>query len=117
MIEGGMIDWIKRKNSSWEFDYKIFDQYVELCMSMGIDEAITIYTPVPWGYRFRYMDEATGNYVHETWAPDTKEFKSNFGIFLTDLKNHLQKKGWFEKTYLGINENPLEHHHGSGKSY
>ena len=107
MIEGGMIDWIKRKNDSWEFDYKIFDQYVELCMGMGIDEAITIYTPVPWGYRFRYMDEATGNYVHETWAPETEVFKSNFGIFLTDLKSHLQKKGWFEKTYLGINENPL----------
>jgi hypothetical protein len=107
MIEGGMIDWLKKKDGSWQYDYKIFDQYVELCMEMGIDEAITIYTPVPWGYRFRYMDEATGNYVHETWDPEGEAFKKYFGIFLTDLKSHLQKKGWFEKTYLGINENPL----------
>jgi hypothetical protein len=107
MIEGGMIEWIKRANGSWNFDYKIFDQYVELCMGIGIDEAITVYTPVPWGYRFRYLDEATGNYVYETWDPETEVFKTNFSIFLTDLKSHLQKKGWFEKTYLGINENPL----------
>jgi hypothetical protein len=25
MIEGGMIDWIKRKDGSWRFDYRIFD--------------------------------------------------------------------------------------------
>jgi hypothetical protein len=108
MIEGGMIEWIKRTNGSWSFDYKIFDQYVGLCMEMGIDEAITVYTPVPWGHRFRYLDEATGNYVHVTWSPDTKEFKSFWNIFLTDLRTHLEKKGWFEKTYLGINENPLD---------
>ena len=106
-IEGGMIEWIKRKGGSWYFDYKIFDQYVALCMEMGIDEAITIYTPVPWGYRFRYLDEVTGNYVNATWDPETNDFKSVFNIFLTDLKSHLQRKGWFEKTYLGINENPL----------
>ncbi len=28
-----------------------------LAMETGIDEAITIYTPVPWGNRFRYLDE------------------------------------------------------------
>jgi hypothetical protein len=106
-VEGGMIEWMKRKDGSWNFEYKIFDQYVELCMGMGIDEAISIYTPVPWGHRFRYLDEKTGNYVYTTWDPETEEFKTFWNIFLTDLKAHLEKKGWFEKTYLGINENPL----------
>ena len=107
MIEGGMIDWIKKANGSWKFDYKIFDEYVELAMSVGINEAITIYTPVPWGFRFRYMDEKTGNYVYESWAPDSKEFKAFWNVFLTDLEKHLKQKGWFEKTYLGINENEM----------
>jgi hypothetical protein len=31
-----------------------------------------------------------------------------WNIFLDDLKAHLLKKSWFAKTYLGINENPLE---------
>jgi hypothetical protein len=30
-------------------------------------------------------------------------------VFLTDLEKHLKQKGWFEKTYLGINENEMEH--------
>lgn len=108
MIEGGMIDWVLKSNGSWDFNYKIFDEYVELAMSVGIDKAITIYTPVPWGYRFRYMDEKTGDYVYESWAPDSEKFKSFWNVFLSDLQKHLEQKGWFDKTYLGINENPLD---------
>ena len=108
MIEGAMIEWIKQKNGSWKFDYSIFDEYVQLAMSVGIDKAITIYTPVPWGFRFRYRDEKTGNYETVSWAPDSKEFKAFWTVFLTDLKKHLQQKGWFEKTYLGINENAMD---------
>jgi hypothetical protein len=106
-IEGGMIDWLKRKDGSWKFGYKIFDEYVQLAMSVGIDRAITIYTPVPWGFRFRYMDETTGLYQYIILAPDTKEFKDFWNVFLTDLKKHLEQKGWFNKTYLGINENEM----------
>jgi hypothetical protein len=107
-IEGGMIEWIKQKNGAWKFDYNIFDQYVELAMSMGIDKAITIYTPLPWGERFRYMNEETGNYTYEQWLPTSDTFKTNWNVFLTDLMTHLKKKGWFSKTYLGINENAME---------
>lgn len=107
-IEGGMIEWIKQTNGAWKFDYGIFDQYVQLAMSLGIDRAITIYTPIPWGERFRYLDEKTGNYVYERWQPTSDTFRMNWNVFLTDLKNHLEKKGWFDKTYLGINENAME---------
>jgi len=108
MIEETMIEWIKRKNGSWEFDYNIFDQYVELAIEAGIDKAITIYTPVPWGNRFRYRDQQTGNYIYETWDPGSAVFKNSWNAFLSDLQIHLQKKGWLEKTYLGINENTLD---------
>ena len=40
-----MIEWIKKADGTWAFDYKIFDEYVELAMECGIDEAITLYTP------------------------------------------------------------------------
>lgn len=107
-IERGMIEWIKRKDGSWKFDYNIFDEYVKLAMSMGVDKAITIYTPLPWGERFRYLDEATGNYIYEQWLPTSDTFKTNWNKFLTDLKMHLEKNNWFKKTYLGINENAME---------
>lgn len=108
MIEGGMIDWIKTIDGKWRFDYAIFDQYVSLCMEAGIDEAITIYTPIPWGNRFRYRDERSGADIYEAWEPGTAEFKDHWNIFLTDLRTHLESKGWFGKTYLGINENAME---------
>jgi hypothetical protein len=107
-VEGGMIEWIKNKDGSWRFNYNIFDQYVELAMSVGIDKAITVYTPLPWGERFRYMNATTGNYVYEQWLPTTAEYKKNWNTFLSSLKLHLEKKGWLDKTYLGINENAME---------
>lgn len=107
-IEGGMIGWLKRKDGSWHFDYSIFDEYVQLAMSVGIDKAITIYTPLPWGERFRYFDEAAGNYVYEQWLPSETNYTSNWNAFLTDLRTHLKAKGWFNKTFIGINENAME---------
>ncbi|WP_298651016.1 glycoside hydrolase domain-containing protein [uncultured Proteiniphilum sp.] len=107
MIEGGMIEWIKKADNTWEFDYKIFDEYVQLAMECGINEAITIYTAIPWGNRFRYMDELTGNYVYTSWEPGTPDFVKHWHIFLTDLKKHLEQKGWFDITFIGINENPM----------
>jgi hypothetical protein len=107
MIEGAMIDWTKRADGTWKFDYDIFDQYVQLATDVGVTKAITIYTPVPWGHRFRYLDAKTGNYVFEEWSPDSARFRSMFPVFLDDLKAHLEQKGWFTRTYLGINENPM----------
>jgi hypothetical protein len=107
-IEGAMIESIKQKNGSWKFNYKIFDEYVELAMSVGIAKAITIYTPLPGRYRFRYIDEKTGNYVTEYWPPTSEKFKAYWNPFLDDLQAHLRKKGWFEKTYIGINESAMD---------
>ncbi|GGB12543.1 DUF4091 domain-containing protein [Puia dinghuensis] len=108
MIEETMIQWIRKKDSSWKFDYHIFDEYVRLAMEAGIDKAITIYTPVPWGNRFRYLDETTGDYMYEEWAPGSEAFKKAWNAFLSHLQIHLQKQGWLDKTYLGINENTME---------
>ncbi len=108
MIEGGMIEWIKKADGNWDFDYTIFDKYVELAMECGIDEAITLYTPIPWGFRHRYKEEATGDYIFANWAPGSEEFKRMWNTFLTDFKFHLEAKGWLDITYIGINENPME---------
>jgi glycosyl hydrolase family 123 len=107
MIEGGMIEWIKARDGHWKFDYRIFDEYVALAMAAGIDKAITIYTPVPWANRFRYLDEQTGNYVYETWPPGSEAYRTVWHVFLDDLQQHLQQRGWLPQTYLGINENEL----------
>jgi hypothetical protein len=108
MIEGGMIEWVKKTDDSWLFDYTIFDQYVELCMDLGIRKAITVYTPLPWGNRFRYLDERTGNHIYENWPVDSEDFQVNWTRFMDDLMEHLEEKDWLGITYLGINENPMD---------
>jgi hypothetical protein len=108
-LEGAMIEWIRAKDGAWRFDYRIFDTYVALAAEAGVDRAITLYTPIPWGHRFRYLDERTGNYVYATWPPDSAEFRKVWHRFLDSLQQHLEAKGWLQRTYLGINENPLEH--------
>ena len=65
-------------------------------------------TPLPWENRFRYLDQRTGNLVVEKWAPESDTFKGAWHAFLDDLKGHLDHNGWLGKTFLGINENPLE---------
>jgi hypothetical protein len=107
-IEGEMIGSVKQKDGSWKFDYKIFDEYVQLAMSVGIDKAITVYTPVPGQYRFRYLDATTGNHEIVYWPPGSDSFKAYWGPFLDDLRAHLAKMGWLDRTYIGINENPLD---------
>lgn len=107
-IEGGMIEWIRQSDGRWKFDYSIFDRYVALAMDCGIDKAITLYTAIPWGNRFRYLDETTGDYIYAIWEPGTSKFEQMWNIFLTDLKLHLEAKSWLDITYIGINENPME---------
>jgi hypothetical protein len=105
---GSLVEWNKTKNGTWKFDYSFFDQYVQLAIETGVDKAITIYSPIPDGESFRYFDEKTGNYVYERWQPTSDTFKTNWTAFLNDLKAHLEKKGWFDRTYIGINENAPE---------
>jgi hypothetical protein len=108
MIEGEMIKWIMCKDGSWKFDYTIFDKYVETAMACGINKAITVYTAIPWGFRFRYLDEETGDFIYASWPPSSIEFKNNWNAFLDSLHSHLDSKGWFDMTYIGINENPMD---------
>lgn len=107
-VEKSMIEWIKQKNGSWRFDYTDFDQYVLLAQETGITKAITVYTLIPWGDRFIYFDEQTKNYITENWSVTSDVYKKNINEFLNSLKEHLIEKGWFNKTFLGINENELD---------
>ena len=42
-----MILWTKHKDGSWSYDYKVFDRWVELMLSIGINKMINCYSMVP----------------------------------------------------------------------
>jgi len=46
--------------------------------------------------------------VFEEWSPESAAFKSVWKVFSRMISRAiLEKRGWFDRTYLGINENPL----------
>ena len=56
-----MVTWTKKVNGTWAFDYDVFDKWVEMMMSVGIDKQINCYSMVPWKLSFQYFDQATNS--------------------------------------------------------
>lgn len=103
-----MIKWTLRKNGSWSYDYKIFDRWVEMMLSIGINKMINCYSMVPWNCELHYMDEAKGEMVTVKAEPNTPIFEKIWEPFLKDFKSHLQGKGWLEITNIAMDERSPE---------
>lgn len=52
-----MVMRVKKLDGSWEYDYAVFDKWVEFALSMGIDREINCYSMIPWKLSFRYYDQ------------------------------------------------------------
>ncbi len=99
-----MVETIKKADGTWEYDYTVFDKYVNLCAEYGIDKQINCFSMVPWDMSFRYYDEATATYKNIKTTTGTNEYRELWTSFLTAFKAHLQEKGWFEKTNIAMDE-------------
>ena len=102
-----MIRHIKRADGSWKFDYRIFDEYVVFGRSCGLGPRIACYTMCPWDYAVTWEDE-DGRVFKEKAVPSTPAFEAYWGDFLVDFAKHLKEKGWFESTYVCMDERELE---------
>ncbi|MCD4770100.1 MAG: DUF4091 domain-containing protein, partial [Bacteroidales bacterium] len=105
---GAMINWIRNSNDQWEYDYSVFDQYVDLAMECGIDKQINCYSMVPWGNRFSWFDEDSARYVTVEAIPGTTEYEDIWKPFLNDFKVHLMERGWLELTTIAMDERKPE---------
>ncbi len=104
-----MIEWKKKKDGTWEYNYTVFDNWVEFMMGLGINKQINCYSMVPWGNIFYYFDEETNEEIKITAAPGTKEYEELWKPFLTDFTEHLRVKGWENKTLIAMDErSPVE---------
>ncbi len=100
----GMIDWKKNADGTWEYDYTIFDNWVQFMMDLGIKNQISCYSMVPWGNEFYYFDEAQNEEIKVKSAPGTKEYDELWIPFLSHFKKHLQEKGWNNITRMAMDE-------------
>lgn len=102
-----MVQTTLRRDSTWAYDYTIFDKYVEFMGRNGIDANISCFTMIPWDMQFRYFDEATGGYKSLKTTSDSPAYKELWTSFLRALANHLRQKGWYEKTMVVMDERGL----------
>ena len=103
-----LIEWIRHVGGEWEFDYSVFDEYVQFAMDCGIQGQISCYTLAPWGYQYRYFDVATNSYKNWVLRPEHKDCEEVLSVFVKDFAAHLRSKGWFGKAAIAFDERPLE---------
>lgn len=99
-----MVDWKKKTDGSWEYDFTIFDNWVQFMMDLGVKKQISCYSMVPWGNEFYYFDEAENKEVKIKTAPGTKEYEALWVPFLKKFKAHLAEKGWNKITRIAMDE-------------
>ncbi|HMR82532.1 MAG TPA: DUF6067 family protein [Niabella sp.] len=104
----GLIKWTKKSNGTWEYDYSLFDKYIDFVMSCGIRERINCYSMVPWKIAFQYYDETLQKDTVFTGDIGTPEYNEFWRTMLTDFTAHLKKKGWFDITTIAMDERPMK---------
>ncbi len=103
-----MVKWIKKKDSTWVFDYTIFDKWVQFMMDLGIKKEINCYSMVPWKLSFQYFDEQSNSYKEIKTKPSEKAYQEVWGAMLKSFAKHLKEKKWFEITNIAMDERPKE---------
>lgn len=100
-----MVEWSRRADGAWQFDYTDFDRYVEFMASLGIDRQISCFSLAGWNNSVGYKDLADGRYKYLDLPVESQEFASVWSVFLSDFRSHLLQKGWFDRTVLFMDEN------------
>ncbi len=105
-----MIQWTLRSNGDWSFDYTVYDRYVETSLEYGIGPYITNYAMLVFRgpERLTYFDEKKGKIVTEYINVSDDRYQEVWGIFLSDFKEHLDEKGWFDQTLMAFDERPVD---------
>lgn len=102
-----MIEWTHLGNNQWEYDYSVFDQWIQLAMDAGINSQINCYSMVPWGNKVRYFDKDSSDYVTVEVNPGSEAYAAVWEPFLVQFRDHLKQKGWLEKTTIAMDERGL----------
>lgn len=103
-----MVQVTRQLDGSTTYNYDIFDRWVEFMASCGITEQINCFTIAPWQTRFRYFDVATDSQRFIPFDYGDDVYRSFWIPLLRSFADHLRAKGWFEKTYLAVDERGVE---------
>lgn len=103
-----MVTWLKKADGTWEFDYTVFDMWVEFMMSCGVKKEINCYSMVPWRLSFQYFDQANNSFKFFNGKPGEPAYEEFWSRMLKSFAQHLKEKGWFEITHIAMDERGLK---------
>ncbi|QNK61652.1 DUF4091 domain-containing protein [Pedobacter sp. PAMC26386] len=103
-----LIKWTKKTDGGWKYDYSLFDKYIAFVMDCGIRDRINCYSMVPWKIAFTYYDESSQKEAVFTDGIGTLSYNHFWKTMLVDFTKHLKQKGWFNKTYIAMDERPMD---------
>ncbi len=106
------VRWIKR-GDSFDFDFSVFDRYVELHESCGVDGTIHCYSVVQGPGDtdqsvIKYHDPSAGTDRLLVTKVGSKDHSRAWTAFLSAFQSHLRQKGWLHKSYMGFDEKPTD---------
>lgn len=103
-----MVTWVKKLDGNWDFDFAVFDRWVEFMMSCGITEQINCFSMIPWALSFPYYDVATNRMQVLRAAPGDAAYEEMWVAMLKAFSQHLRAKGWFSITTIAMDERPMK---------
>jgi len=105
---GSMVKKTIYRDGRSEYDYSVFDRWVEFMEGLGVSKQINCYTLIPWDLSFDYVDGETGELKYLRAEPGSADYVFYWSSFIFDFACHLQEKGWFEKTCIAMDERSPE---------
>lgn len=102
-----MVTWMKKADNTWHFDFAVFDKWVQFMMDLGVDKQINCYSMVPWKLSFQYFDQASNSMQSIDTKPGEPVYTEMWTAMLKAFSAHLKEKGWFNKTFISMDERPM----------
>ena len=109
-----MVKWTKKENGKFEFDYEWYDSWIKFQIESGVLDPkngigqIKCYSIVPWNNRITYFDEVIGKNIEKSMSPGSSEWEEVWTTFLKDFMSHSKEMGWFNMTYISMDERGIE---------
>ena len=87
------------KDGEVTYDFTYFDTYVDLALEEGIDEQIMAFSLADW-----YENDRKDEGLVLGLKPGSKEWEEYWDSFLDIFIDHLDSKGYFDITYIAVDE-------------
>lgn len=103
-----MVKWTKKTDGSFSFDFTDLDKWVKMNMQHGINKQIKSFTIATWDNRITYFDMASNMVISKYPKTGSEEWSYIWTKFLYAYSQHMDNCGWFDITYISLDEKPLD---------